>query len=105
MPGASYQEFRLLVANAKSELLKEAGRYRALLNYLELLQRSIDTGEFSDELLESTRDAFPPNLRPMRAATPAGDGLKQSRALWNEINQMVISRKKGLAPDQKLPQS
>jgi hypothetical protein len=92
MQEASHENLRLQLASAKMELQKETAKYSNFLTQLELLQRSLDSNELSDQLLKSALDAFPPGLRPVRAATPAGEGRKETRRLWEELNHIVRSR-------------
>jgi hypothetical protein len=75
----THERLRPLLANARTELRKEADEYGALLNQLELLQRSIDANEVSDDALKAAVRAFPAKLRPMRAGAPVGEGLKETR--------------------------
>ncbi len=92
-----------LLANAKTELQKDADEYGALLKQLELLQRALDAHEAPDEALKATVRAFPAKLRPLRAGAPAGEGLKETRRLWEELNHIVRSRQEakthGAMPD------
>jgi len=97
MQTTTHEKLRSLLASAKIELKKEADEYDALLNQLELLQRSLDANEASEEGLSAAMRAFPAKLRPMRAGAPAGEGLKETRKLWEELNRIVQSRQKGKA--------
>ena len=89
------KQLKSLLASANAELKKDVTKHSVLLSRLEILERSIDTGELSHDLLVSTRDEFPANLRPMRAGTPAGEGLKETRKLWDELNHLVKSQQAG----------
>src|SRR5262249_27024219 len=97
MTEPTHEKLRLLLPGARRELQKEANEYGALLNQLELLQRSLDANELSDKLLELVLHAFPAKVKPMRAGAPAGAGLKETRKLWEELNHIVRSRQQGKA--------
>ena len=97
MKGPTHEKLRSLLASARSELQKEADEYGVFLNQLELLQRSLDANVLSDDGLKAAMRAFPAKLRPMRAGAPAGEGLKETRRLWEELNHIVQSRQEGKA--------
>ncbi len=97
MQTTTHEKLRSLLASAKIELQKEADKYGALLNQLEILQRSLEANEASEEALSAAMRAFPAKLRPMRAGAPAGEGLKETRKLWEKLNHIVQSRQKGKA--------
>lgn len=84
-----------LVESAKTELQKNADEYGAVVKQLGVLRRALDANEDSDEALKAALRAFPAKLRPMRAGAPAGGGLKETRKLWEELNQIVRSRQEG----------
>jgi len=90
----THEKLRSLLASARVELQQEADEYGTLLNQLELLKHSLDANEPSDEELKAAMRAFPGKLRPMRAGAPAGDGLKDTRKLWEALNHIVRSRQK-----------
>jgi len=88
------EKLRVLLANARRELQEVADDHGGFLNQLRLIQRSVDAHEPSDEELEATLRAFPETMRPMRVrgGAPAGEGSKETRKLWEELNQLVQSR-------------
>jgi hypothetical protein len=94
MEASSHEKLRSLLSGARKELQKEADEHSAFLNQLELLQGSVDANEISNKLLESVLRAFPAKSKPMRAGAPAGDGLKDTRRLWEELNRIVKSRQR-----------
>ena len=92
MPTVSPEELRSSLAKAATELRKEASDYSRLLSQLEVLQNSLSADEPPVELLRSTLRMFPAKVQPTRAGTPSGEGLKETRKLWEELNRIVESR-------------
>jgi hypothetical protein len=92
MQTTTHEKLRSLLASARIELQTEADEYDGLLNQLELLQGSLDANEISEERLSAVMRAFPAKLRPMRAGAPAGEGLKETRKLWEQLNHIIQSR-------------
>ena len=97
MQTTTHEKLRSLLAGARIELEMQADEYDDLLKQLELLQRSLGADEVSEEGLLAAARAFPAKLRPMRAGAPAGEGLKETRKLWEELNHIIQSRQKGKA--------
>jgi ribosomal 50S subunit-associated protein YjgA (DUF615 family) len=89
------EKLRLLIANATQELTASAQQHSQLLQQLESLNHSLDTGTPTDDALRSSLQAFPARAQPMRAGAPATDGLKATRQLWQELNRIVKSRQEG----------
>jgi hypothetical protein len=83
------ERLRILLENARAELRRAVENYGALITQLELFERSLKSGTLNNDLLESTRNAFPAKLRPSRAAAPASDGLTETRRLLVELNHLV----------------
>jgi hypothetical protein len=93
MQTRTHERLRALLTNAVVELEKEGNdEYGFLLNQLVALQKALDANETSDDRFRIALRAFPAKLRPMRAGIPAGEGLKDTRKLWQELNHIVKSR-------------
>ena len=92
MQSQTYEKLRCLLASAKMELQKGTDEYATLQNQLGILQRSLDEDDVSDDVLRAAVRAFPAKLRPMRAGAPAGEGLKETRKLWEELNHIIRSQ-------------
>jgi hypothetical protein len=87
------EKLRILVENARAELQGAVENYGALVGKLEVLEQSLGSGNISDDILASTRNAFPAKLTPSRAAAPASDGLTETRKLLVELNHLVDLRR------------
>jgi hypothetical protein len=87
-----------LVVSARAELQKDGSDYGVLLHQLQLLAVSLNANEVPETQIESLWDALHAKLRPKRAGTPTAEGLKETRALWAELNRIVKSRKETNAP-------
>lgn len=92
METTTHERLRSALASARIELQTEAHEYDGLLNQIELLQRSLDANEASEERVSALMRAFPAKLQPTRAGAPAGEGLKETRKLWDLLNHVIPSR-------------
>ncbi len=93
MSDITKEKLRTLLANARTELQSAVGSYGALLEQLSLLERSLEAGDLSDEVLGTALRAFPVRMVRVRGAAPASDGLKESRKLLVELNHLVDLRR------------
>jgi len=91
-----------LLSKAKAELRAHGDAYLDLLVQLDALDRALDAGQdIERELLVVTLRAFPQQFRPLRGARPIGDVLRDTRALWEELNTTVKASHHKEAPDSR----
>ena len=89
---------RKLLISTRTELEKQSGRYKTLLEKLQAIETSLGGSDFDYDLLRSALHSFPIELQPTRGVTPMYEGKSDARLLWQELNQIVISRQQLATP-------
>ena len=91
MPDNTKTKLRALLTQARSELSADDAEMSALLAQLDRLQRALDDPGLDYAVIADSLRAFPPRLRPTRAAVPATDRAT-ARELWVFMNNLLRAR-------------